>query len=199
MQPCNAAFTDFVVQCPTVLQVYAQLSPLSAYDWIITDKFGHQYSGAIMTDADGFFQIPVEDLPAGLLTAYSGQFKLEVIDAGCKPVKFKMAGEYTAVHFSVKAGSRVKATIGCDFTCSGTAGGTNMIVWFTDATTVTLDWDTYRTMFGNNPSVQVYHETETPDVYELTTVEISQVRTDDVLVEVTINNGGPASGYILLS
>jgi hypothetical protein len=115
MTTCCTCFTDYIVQCPDEIQVYAQLQPTTMYTWVITDKFGKQWSDSFTTDADGFWVIPVADLPAGLLTEFSGSFKLEVIDQSCKPVKFKIAQEYTCIAFSIKGGTRVKDNLGCTF------------------------------------------------------------------------------------
>lgn len=117
MVNCDCCFTDFIAKCNLSIQVYAQLAPLSEYIWIITDKFGSKYQGEFTTDADGFWQIPVDELPSGLLTQYSGDFTLQVQDGGCKPVVFKIAQEYNCINFTVKGGNYEKDTIGCSFEC----------------------------------------------------------------------------------
>jgi hypothetical protein len=114
---CNNCFQDYLAKCNLAIQVYAQLSPLSDYRWIITDKHGNKYQGEFTTDADGFWTIPVDELPSGLLTQYSGEFTLQVQDAGCKPVKFKVAQEYDCINFTIKGGNYEKDTLGCDFNC----------------------------------------------------------------------------------
>lgn len=115
MHSCNTCFTDYVVKCPEFIQVYAKLTPATNYTWIITDKFDRQYSGDITTDADGFFQIPVTDLPEGLLTEFSGEFTLTIQDGDCKPVKFLAASEYDCLTFTAKSGTREKFNLGCEF------------------------------------------------------------------------------------
>lgn len=115
MIDCCSCFPDFLAQCPEEIQVNAQLQPTTMYTWVITDKFGRQYSESFTTDADGFWTIPVVDLPAGFLTEYSGNFQLTVIDESCKPVKFKVAQEYTCIDFKVVGGTRVKNNLGCSF------------------------------------------------------------------------------------
>lgn len=112
---CSNCFTDYLSNCETEVNVFAQLEPLTEYTWIITDKFDKKYSGTVTTDADGFFDIDVADLPDGFLTQYSGDFTLEVQDSTCKPVKFKMASEYTCINFTVKGGTFTKSNLGCDF------------------------------------------------------------------------------------
>lgn len=122
MANCECCFTDYIAKCETELRVYAQLDPATEYTWVITDKFSKKYQGDFTTDADGFWSILVDELPAGLLTEYSGLFTLEVMDAGCKPVKFKVAQEYSCIDFTVKGGTYEKNTLGCDFACEEGAG-----------------------------------------------------------------------------
>ena len=102
---CNCCFQDYLAKCNLSIQVYAQLSPLSDYIWIITDKFGNKYQGEFTTDSNGFWEIPVDELPSGLLTQYSGDFTLQVQDTSCKPVKFKVAQEYDCINITVKGGT----------------------------------------------------------------------------------------------
>lgn len=115
MIDCCSCFPDFLAQCPEEIQVNAQLQPSTMYTWVITDKFSRQYSESFTTDEDGFWVIPVADLPAGFLTEYSGNFQLTVVDQACKPVKFKVAQEYTCIDFHVVGGTRVKDNLGCTF------------------------------------------------------------------------------------
>lgn len=122
---CNCCFTDFIAKCNTSLQVYAQLVPLSDYTWVIADKHGNQYEGDFTTDSDGFWEIPVDQLPSGLLTQYSGEFTLQVQDSGCKPVKYKIAQEYDCINFTVRAGTRVKDNLGCSFDSVASGGSGN--------------------------------------------------------------------------
>lgn len=112
---CCACFKDYLAMCPEEIQVNAQLQPTTNYTWVITDKFDRQYSGTITTDEDGFWSIPVDELPAGLLTEHSGSFTLTVLDQACKPIKFKIAQEYTCINFEVKGGTREKSNLGCTF------------------------------------------------------------------------------------
>lgn len=199
MTSCECCFTDFIAKCNLQIQVYAQLSPLSDYRWIITDKFGKKYEGNFTTDSDGFWTIPVDELPSGLLTEFSGQFTLEVQDTGCKPVKFKVAQEYDCIDFTVKGGTYEKDTLGCNFTCSPAVGSQTGIFNFTDKDEVTITWTAgLLAAFGNNPTVQVYHQIS-PGVYQLVDVAIQQVFTLGVLTSIIISNGGVATGYALIS
>lgn len=195
---CNPCFSDFIAKCNLHIQVYAQLAPLSDYIWIITDKFGNKYQGDFTTDSDGFWQIPVDQLPSGLLTQYSGEFTLQVQVIGCKPTKFKVAQEYDCINFTVKGGTYEKDTLGCNFTCAAGSSQTSM-VQFTDDATVTIPWTAgLLAAFGNSPSVQIYHETS-PGVFQLVDVEVSQVFSSGILQSIEINNAGPATGYALIS
>lgn len=112
---CNCCFYDFIAKCETELVLNVWLTPATEYRWVITDKFDNKYEGAVTSDADGHLSIPVEDLPPGLLTQYSGDFKIQILDAeSCTPIKFKIAGEYDCIDFNVKGGTFVKDYIGCD-------------------------------------------------------------------------------------
>lgn len=196
---CECCFTDYIAKCNTHLQVYAQLAPLSDYTWIIKDKFSKLYSGSFTTDADGFWTIPVDQLPPGLLTEYSGLFTLEVQDSGCKPTKFKVAQEYSCIDFTVKGGTYEKNTLGCDFSCTPVAGDQNLLIDFTDEDVITIPWTSgLLASFGSSPSIQVYHEVS-PNVYQLVDVAIQTIFTDDILTSIVVTNSGAATGYVLIS
>lgn len=198
---CNDCFYDYIVRCIDALYVNAQLAPAATHTWVITDKFGHQYEGAFTTDAAGFWSIPISSLPAGLLTEYSGDFTLQVYDATCAPVRFKIAQEYTCINFSVKGGTRVKDTLGCDFTCVGTGeGGVQTAVFpFVDVSTVTILWTTLLAqLYGSNPVVQVYIEIA-PGVYQLSNVSVEQIGGVYGMESLFVDLGGDATGYILIT
>jgi len=198
---CNTCFDDFVAKCNTAISVYAQLPSLPIYEsykWVITDKFDHKYEGVFLVDENGFWEIPVEDLPEGLLTQYSGSFKVEVYDSSCKPAKFKIAQEYDCISFDIKGGTFTKDYIGCNFSCIPNPAGQTALVPFTDASEVTIPWASYLGTYGNNPLIQVYHQTS-PGVYQLVDVSIEQVFTDGILTSIVVDNGGSQTGYILLS
>lgn len=196
---CNPCFSDFIAKCNLHIQVYAQLAPLSDYIWIITDKFGNKYQGDFTTDSDGFWQIPVDQLPSGLLTQYSGEFTLQVQDSGCKPTKFKLAGEYDCINFTVKGGTYEKDTIGCNFSCTPAAGSQTQLFPFTNEDEVTITWTSgLLAAFGNSPVIQVYHLVS-GTTYQLVDVAIQEVFSDGVLTSIIITNSGPATGYALIS
>jgi hypothetical protein len=114
---CTCCFEDYLVKCDTVIRVNAKLDPNTGYVWIITDKFNREYSGQVETNNDGYFDIPVEDLPAGLLTEYSGNFTLQIqaVNATCGPIRFRMAQEYDCINFTMRAGTHEKNFLGCTF------------------------------------------------------------------------------------
>lgn len=195
---CNSCFQDYLAKCNLSIQVYAQLSPLSDYTWIITDKFCNKYQGEFTTDADGFWQILVADLPPGFLTQYSGEFSLQVQDSSCKPVKFKTAQEYDCINFHIKGGNYEKDTLGCDFSCTPGAGSQTQLFPFTDDDEITITWTSgLLAAFGNSPVIQVYHLVS-GTTYQLVDVAIQEVFTDGVLTSIIITNSGPATGYILI-
>lgn len=196
---CNCCFTDFIAKCNLSLQVYAQLAPLNDYTWVITDKFGNKYQGEFTTDSGGFWTIPVDQLPSGLLTQYSGEFTLQVQDIGCKPVKFKVAQEYDCINFTVKGGTYEKSTLGCDFSCTPAAGSQTQLVPFTNDDEITIEWTSgLLAAFGNSPVLQVYHLVS-GTTYQLVNVTIQETFEDGVLASIIVSNAGPATGYILIS
>lgn len=199
MSNCNCCFEDYVVKCNTEIQAYLQLSPLTSYTWVITDKFDHRYEGEFTTDSDGFWVIPVSDLPPGLLTEYSGSFTLHVHDANCKPIKFKAAQQFDCVEFTVKGGTYEKNTLGCDFSCTPVAGDQNLLYPFEDQDVIEITWTSgLLASFGSSPSIQVYHEIE-PNVYQLVDVAVQTIFTDGILTSILITNSGEATGYVLIS
>lgn len=117
MNTCTCCFEDYLVKCGETINVFAKLTANTQYKWVVTDKFNRQYSGNFTTDADGFWTIPVADLPAGLLTEFSGEFKLQVFptDDDCAPVKFQIAQVTDCISFTISAGTRVKDNLGCEF------------------------------------------------------------------------------------
>ena len=118
MHTCTCCFEDYLVKCSEDIQVNAQLAPTTDYKWVITDKFERQYEGTITTDADGFVPpILVTELPAGLLTEFSGEFGLQffAVDDDCAPVHFKIAQVTDCIRFVVRAGTREKNNLGCSF------------------------------------------------------------------------------------
>src|SRR5688572_8856200 len=111
---CTCCFVDFIDKCEESLTLNVYLTPDTEYRWVITVKLENKYEGTATADADGHLVIPVEDLPPGMLTQYSGYFKIHILDAeSCTPIKFKIAGEYDCIDFSVSGGTFVKDFIGC--------------------------------------------------------------------------------------
>lgn len=198
MNSCNCCFTDFLAKCEEEIIVNAALAPGTPYRWVITDKFDNKYDGEATAGADGELTIPVEELPAGLLTNYSGDFLLQIYDdSSCGHIKFKMTGEYDCLSFNVRGGTFVKNELGCVNSCIG-AGSSNVLISFTDDDALSIDYTAYSASLGNNPLIQVYHEIS-PNIYHLVDVTINQVRVNGVLTTIEIENAGPATGYVLIS
>ena len=111
----NCCFTDYIAKCEESLQVNVILEPTTDYRWVITDKFDNKYQGVVTTSGNGSFEIPVEELPPGLLTQYSGEFTLQIFpeDEACGPLRFRIAGEYECISFEVKGGTFEKNNLGC--------------------------------------------------------------------------------------
>lgn len=198
---CNQAFFDHISNCNTAIRVNALLIPARLYTWVITDKFGHEFAGESITNADGFMDIPVTSLPEGLLTPYSGEFKLVIYEDVCSKASFKMAKEYDSIVFSVTGGTREKDNIGCDFACStdGNGPANSAVFPFTDVANLSIPWtDFLKGLYGSTPTAQVYHLIS-PGVYQLVNVAVTMVGGPYDLTEIDVDNGGNASGYLLIS
>lgn len=199
---CSCGFSDYIAKCNETIKVYALLPSLGAYQsyqWLITDKFDNKFTGDFQIDTDGFPYLDVADLPDGLLTQFSGDFTLEVLDGTCKPVKFKVAQEYDSISFHVKPGTQVKDTLGCDFDCISTPSGNSTLVTFEDQSTLDIEWNGGMfALYGNTPLIQVFHEVS-PGTYQTANVAIQQTQVDGLLTNININNGGVASGYVVIS
>jgi hypothetical protein len=198
---CNCLFSDHICKCipyDDFIHINTSLTPAGSYTWIITDKFGHEYSGTVTAELDGTLQIPIAQLPDGMMSQYAGRFLIQLQDAdACGALNFPMTKMYDGIELEVRGGTHEKNTIGCEVQCSG-AGTQNILIPFTDVSTVTLDWSAYADAIGNNPSIQVYHLIA-PGVYQLVSVAIQQIRSNGTLTTVEVDNGGPATGYVLLS
>lgn len=195
---CETAFSDYLAKCETSIDVYAQLAPLTSYTWLITDKHNNKYSAEFTTDGDGFWEIDVADLPDGLLSEYGGSFTLEVIDSGCKPIKFKVAGEYTKIIFEIFGGTYPKALLGCTFECAGVAGSASTIVDYTGVDEKTIAYTSgMLAAYGNAPQVSVY-SLVSGTTYELIAAPVTQVFTAGVLTSITVGNLTGLTGYIII-
>ena len=112
---CHQSFTDYLVNCPEGITVnlVTDSPPYSALRWLIIDKFSNEYSGDLITNGNGGFTIPVDELPDGLLTSYSGVFELKVLDVdNNRPIPFFIAGSYDSILFDVRRGNYIKDEIG---------------------------------------------------------------------------------------
>jgi hypothetical protein len=199
MLTCGTCFKDYITHCETGILVHTFLAPNTDYTWKIQDKFGNEYEGSVTTNANGEFTIPVEDLPAGLLTEFSGKFKLQVYNAGCRPVNLLMAQEYDCIEFEVRGGTSIKDEIGCEVQCASSEGALSELIPFINATEVVILWTPERLAnFGNNPHIEVNHLVS-GTTYVLTSVPVERVTVDGVLTQLVIQNGVSISGYVLIS
>ncbi len=119
---CNEnIFSDYLSNCNADFTLNALLTPGHSYKWVITDKFGNEYSGTAPANAYGTgLLIDLTDpatLPAGLINSYGGVFALKLYDTTdeCKQISFKMTRFYDEVFFTTKRGTAIKDTLGCTF------------------------------------------------------------------------------------
>lgn len=200
MATCEV-FHDYIVQCTTELQVNALLAPATQYKWVIRGRFG-EYSGYQTTDGNGFFSIPIIDLPEGLLTSYSGEFTLSVLDAvdTCRSQQFKIAKYYDEICFEVRMGTIEKNNLGCSFNCTAPGGGNGNSAVFpiSNLTSLHITWTALlNSFYGSAPNIDVYSEV-TPGVYQLVNVAITQNRSGYSLDSIDIDLGGTFTGYVLI-
>ncbi len=192
-------FHDYLAKCTSEITVYAQLSPLTTYSWIITDKFGNKYSREFDTDSNGFWEIDVVYLPEGLLSQYGGGYVLEVQGSNCKPVKFKIASEYDRIEFDLHGGNYEKNNLGCDFTCQGVSGSASTIITYTGEDEKIISYTAgMLSSYGNAPQVSVY-SLVSGTTYELIAAPVTQTFTDGVLTSITVDNLTGLTGYIIIS
>lgn len=201
MECQSTCFKDYLVRCVDQINVYAQLTPLTAHIWVITDKFGNQNQGNFTTNQDGFWLIDVADLPPGMLTEFSGEFKLQVYGDECKPVKFKVAQEYDCITFRIHGGNRIKDSLGCAFTCLGDGGDQAALFPFDGEEQYVIAWTPFMaSRYGQDPVVQVYEEVGLDTgIYELAIVNITTEGGVYGLTGILIEMGGVHSGYIVVS
>lgn len=115
--PCSCCFTDTLAKCETGIKLNITLPVYGTYRWVITDKFGHKYQGVLAPD----YIIPVDELPAGLLTQYAGEMILQIFEDGeqdCGPEKFYVTGKYDCISFTITSGTYQKNNLGCELITS---------------------------------------------------------------------------------
>lgn len=195
---CEICFTDYICACSDSVVINTRLTPGVTYYWKVEDKFDKIYAGAVVAESDGRLIIPVSELPAGILNQYNGDFILSFSDSvSCGTIAVPLAKKYDCIRLEVRGGTHTKDTIGCDVPCSAGTGET-VIIPFTDTEEITVDWSLYSGTMGNNPLIQIYHEISA-NVFQVASVAIQQIRVNDVLTEIIVNNAGPATGYILIT
>lgn len=195
---CETCFTDYICACGETVVINTRLTPGVTYYWRVEDKFEKIYAGAVQAESDGSLVIPVSELPEGILNEYNGSITLSFSESvSCGTISIPLAKQYDCIRLEVRGGTHTKNTIGCDVPCDAGTGET-VIIPFEDEETINVDWSLYAATMGNNPLVQVYHETA-PNTYQLVSVVIEQMRTNNVLTSIVVNNAGPATGYILIT
>lgn len=196
---CSDAFYDYLVDCDETLRVNAVFIPLTPYTWVITDKFGNEYSGSVTTDADGQMDIAVADLPDGLLNPYSGTFTLRIQDTECQWLPLKMMKVYDSVVFEVKGGTRPKNTLGCEVDCTISGTPSNSAAYeYSSVTSAHIDWTLeQRQLYGNTPMIQVYRLVAT-NVWEMVSVGITYNGSDYILESIDIDFGGLGNFLVIV-
>lgn len=196
---CTTCFEDWVCKCIyDTLIINTRLTPGETYYWRVTDQFQQNYSGSVVAEADGVLQIPIDELPEGLINQFAGSIRITIHeDLGCSSIAIPLAKKYHCIDLEVRGGSEQKDTIGCAVPCAA-GSGTTVMIDFTDEEEITVNWAAYEESFGNNPIIQVYHDLG-GNVFQLVNVDVQQVRVNGTLTQIVVNNGSPATGYILIT
>lgn len=201
MLTCNKCFYDYITLCQTAIQMRAVLDQNENYLWKITDKFENEYEGEFTTDDDGLWAIPVDELPAGLLTQYGGKFKLQVFkSAACNASTMLIAQQYDCIEFEVRGGTSTKDEIGCPVECASSLGEQSELIPFNNVANIVIDWTPERlAIFGNAPTIEVHHLSYA-GIYVL--VQVPVIRSTNgagELQQLEVQNGSAETGYILIS
>lgn len=196
----SSSFEDYLTKCETEIEVRARLLAGANYKWRIRDHFEKEYEGAFTTDENGYWSIPVSELPAGLLNHYNGRFLLEVLHAEtCRPVHMLIAREYENIIFEIRGGTGEKNTIGCEVECIGAVGAASELIPFLAAAEVVIPWDAGRlAAFGNFPVVKVYHKVSGTQ-YTLVSASVERTTVNEVLTQLRVINGVAIDGYVEIS
>lgn len=106
---CTPCFTKRIDNCAESVTIDGQLLPNTVYTWVITDRFGHEWSYNITTDADGSFEIDLTDpmFPAGLFNQFAAlTLQVFLYADRCEPATMIFCDtEYNCLTFSVGAGN----------------------------------------------------------------------------------------------
>lgn len=108
---CTTCYKIKIDNCAESVTVAGELLPDTNYTWVITDKFGHEWSYVVTTDENGSFTIDLTDpmFPAGLFNQFSN-LTLEVFlyETQCEAAEMTFCEQpYTCVNFSVNPGNYV--------------------------------------------------------------------------------------------
>lgn len=115
MNCLDNSFHDYICKCADTILFNVNVDPGADYHYVITDKFGNKFSADITSDGDGQISIPVNQLPEGLFTQYSGTFSFELYmdNTLCTPVLLNMKRKYREALFHVEPGNFEKSNVGC--------------------------------------------------------------------------------------
>lgn len=108
---CTPCYIKRIDNCAESVTIDGQLEPNTVYTWVITDRFGHEWSYNITTDADGSFEIDLTDpmFPAGLFNQFAAlTLQVFLYADRCEPATMIFCEtEFNCLTFSVGAGNYV--------------------------------------------------------------------------------------------
>ena len=203
MQNCSCCFEDWIGPCNgpyEYVTINTKLNSGVTYNWRITDKFGKIYQGTTESTIDGTVQIPCSDLPDFLFTPYSGDFLIELLDEGCKPINFPITMDYDCIRMSINGGNANKHSIGCAQDIGG--GEANAMIPFDGVSGLQIYYPTYANLLGKYPTIQVYQQH--PDLPTGNYIRIFPLiefshDTLDLITDINITFEGITTGYVLMT
>lgn len=115
---CVCFYSDYISDCVESIVVNGGFAEGVEYEYRVTDKFGHMYSGLVVGDENGAVQIDVLDFPDGFFNQHAGYFELR-FRTGAPLVDFFVQGddlegnvtEYEYIVFHAKGGNQNKNTL----------------------------------------------------------------------------------------
>lgn len=97
---CPTCYRITLADCFEKITVKAGLGAAETFFYRITDKFGNRYSGEVLTDEQGYFEISASDFVPAFFNPHAGTFELQVFKAvqNCEPETLSFCDvEYTCV------------------------------------------------------------------------------------------------------
>ena len=110
-------FVCQIAASATSVSINAGLAHSTAYTVVVIDKFGIEYTQAVMTDSGGNFSLNLATFPAGLFTSSAGTFQIYIfLSSNNQAATLTICGvTYTGIAITFFSGSGLPNNIpvGC--------------------------------------------------------------------------------------